>query len=76
MPDDTISMIIDRLDRIEDKIDSMSLHGCAKAEMHNTHEERLRSIEADRNRAVGIISFISLIFGAVGAGLFKLFGSK
>jgi archaellum component FlaC len=73
MPDETINMIVDRLDRIEDKIDSIMLHGCSKNESHQDHEKRLRSIEEDRSKAIGIISFCSLIFGAVGAKLFQLF---
>jgi hypothetical protein len=76
MPEDTIKMICDRLDRIEDKIDTMTLHGCAKAESHQDVEIRVRSLEADRSKALGVLSLLSLFAGAIGSFIYKILVAK
>lgn len=74
MSDDTIRMICDRLDRIEKKIDGISLNGCSKASQHADQEIRLRSLELDRAKALGAIATISLIIGMVGGWIGKKLG--
>lgn len=74
MSDDTINMIIDRLDRIEDKMDRILEHGCSKSERHDKFDDRIQSLELDRAKAVGAITIGSMVFGALGGWIMKKLG--
>lgn len=72
MSDEMINLILSKLDRLEIKIDGISNNGCSKAGQHVDQEGRIRDLEADRNRAVGVIALVSLFAGAIGAGILRI----
>lgn len=55
------------LGRIESKLDYI-------VDGHKDHSERISSLEADRNRAKGVIFGISILSGGAGAWLMKILG--
>lgn len=74
MPDETINIIIAKLDKLEDKIDRILEHGCSKSERHDGYDKRITSLELDRAKAVGAITIGSFVFGALGGWIMKKLG--
>lgn len=56
----------DRMDRQEDKLDSIARNGCAKGQQHDDHEDRLRSLELDKAKMMGIVASISAVISLIG----------
>jgi len=80
VPPSEIEIILSRIDRMDeerkhdyerlyDKLDKLTHHGCARASQHKAdsddHEQRLRAIERHVNREAGQVA---LIGGGVGLG--------
>lgn len=64
---DDIDRIYEELRVIRAKLDSLTLHGCAKAPEHVDHEQRLRMLEAVRQKQVGFLAAASLAGSAITA---------
>lgn len=99
MSDNDIQIILRRLEvmdqnrqhdveRLHEKLDTLSLHGCAKASVHASidrdHEDRLRGLEQYKYKQIGQVGMVG---GLAGLGtavlvlvgkffLFKLGGSQ
>ena len=71
MPPSAMQMIIDSLKQLNDKVDSMMIHGCAKAETHHIIQEqqgdifkRLNLVEIKQAEGRGKLIAIVFIAGA------------
>ena len=82
MSDERITdLILQRLDRIESKLDSMQTSGCAKAEKHErTHDDvvelfrRIREVERMQAEGRGKLVVIVAILTAAAGLLFEWIG--
>ena len=84
MSDERITdLILQRLERIEGKLDSMQTSGCAKAEAHErTHEDvvklfdRIREVERVQSEGRGkLVVIVAIITSAAGL-LFEWIGKR
>jgi hypothetical protein len=66
MSDDTIKMIIDSLQRIEEKQDHFA----------DKMDERVKNLESCRDKAIGVLGLLSLFAGAIGSAIYKLLSLK
>jgi hypothetical protein len=60
-------LIIERLTRVEEKIDNFLMRMLDQADRSDDHETRIRALESDRHRLVGIASFAVFIISVFGA---------
>lgn len=60
-------MIIERLTRVEEKIDTFLMKMLDQHEAIDDHEARLRVLESGSNKVYGIASIIVLIISVCGA---------
>lgn len=58
--------LMGRIDRLDDKVDSLARNGCAKGAQHEDVEKRLRSLELDKAKIAGIVAAVSTAVTAVG----------
>lgn len=84
MSDERITdLILQRLERIEGKLDSMQTSGCAKAEAHErTHNDvvelfrRMREVERVQSEGRGKLVVIVAILTAAAGLLFEWIGKR
>ena len=84
MSDERITdLILQRLERIESKLDSMQTSGCAKAEKHErTHDDvvelfhRIREVERVQAEGRGKLVVIVAILTAAAGLLFEWIGKR
>ena len=84
MSDERITdLILQRLERIEGKLDSMQTSGCAKAENHErTHDDvvelfhRLREVERVQSEGRGKLVVIVAILTSAAGLLFEWIGKR
>ena len=84
MSDERITdLILQRLERIEGKLDSMQTSGCAKAETHErTHDDvvelfrRLREVERMQSEGRGKLVVIVAILTSAAGLLFEWIGKR
>ena len=84
MSDERITdLILQRLERIEGKLDSMQTSGCAKAEAHErTHDDvvelfrRMREVERVQSEGRGKLVVIVAILTAAAGLLFEWIGKR
>lgn len=84
MSDERITdLILQRLERIEGKLDSMQTSGCAKAETHErTHNDvvelfhRIREVERVQSEGRGKLVVIVAILTAAAGLLFEWIGKR
>ena len=55
-----------RMDRLDDKFDRLYANGCAKSSQHEDIESRMRSIEIERAKLMGIATAISILVTIAG----------
>lgn len=64
---DNETRIFQKLDEINAKLAAIGERCPAREKELDDLEERLRSVEAVQNKAVGIVAVVSVVLGAVGA---------
>lgn len=62
-------LIIERLTRVEEKIDNFLLRMLDQADRSDDHEARIRALEGDRQRLLGVSSLVVLLISVFGAAL-------
>lgn len=62
-------LIIERLTRVEEKIDNFLLRMLDQADRSDDHEARIRALESDRQRLLGVSSLVVLLISVFGAAL-------
>lgn len=64
--------IIERLARVEEKIDSLIDNSKAALVRDNDHEMRIRSLESHGAKMIGIGTILAMITGIVGTRVFEV----
>ena len=64
--------IIERLTRVEEKIDNFLTHAADHASRHSDHETRIRHLEGSSSRLLGIGAVVALIAGTTGPRLLDI----
>lgn len=67
-------LIIERLTRVEEKIDNFLMRMLDQSDRSDDHETRIRALEADRQRLLGIASLAVLIISVFGTALLSWLG--
>lgn len=62
----TETLIIERLTRVEEKIDNFIMRMMDQHDRIDDHEERLRSLEAGSSRLIGIGAALMVVISIVG----------
>lgn len=63
------TQVIERLTRVEEKIDNFITRAIDQAVRHDDHEARIRVIEGNTSRMLGIGAVVALIAGSAGPRL-------
>lgn len=67
MADTTHERIFEKLDEISNKVAGISATCPAREKRLDGIEERLRDVEAIQNKALGIVTVVSIVVGSIGA---------
>ncbi len=70
--DDKINAIFKNVNDIKIEIAKALVHQEAHKELLKTHEGKITTLEAYRNKTIGVASVVGLFFGAIGAGIVSL----
>ena len=66
MSDNTHDRIFDKLDEIGERLAALGATCPAREKRLDAIDTRLRQVEAVQNKAIGIVTVVSLFFGAIG----------
>ena len=67
MSDNTHDRIFDKLDEIGESLAALGATCPAREKRLDAIDTRLRQVEAVQNKAIGIVTVVSLFVGAIGA---------
>lgn len=67
MSDNTHDRIFDKLDEIGERLAALGATCPAREKRLDAIDTRLRQVEAVQNKAIGIVTIVSLFVGAIGA---------
>jgi len=67
MSDNTHDRIFDKLDEIGERLAALGATCPAREKRLDAIDTRLRQVEAVQNKAIGIVTVVSLFVGAIGA---------
>lgn len=66
------TQVIERLTRVEEKIDNFITRAIDQAARHDDHESRIRGLEGSSSRMLGIGAVLALIAGTAGPHLLEV----
>jgi ABC-type transporter Mla maintaining outer membrane lipid asymmetry permease subunit MlaE len=67
MGDTTHERIFDKLEEIGEKLAALGATCPAREKRLDAIDARLRSVEAVQNKAIGIVTVVSIVVGSIGA---------
>lgn len=73
MSDNTHDRIFDKLDEIGERLAALGATCPAREKRLDAIDTRLRQVEAVQNKAIGIVTVVSLFVGAIGAIVTSIF---